>query len=130
MACSFDGPPWNKNTRCLSKASFIRDEQKDGFTSALFPPLGPGLLVPLLLTAPLGPFSAGQRGCELRPLCSHVSVLVYSVRLCPLSQKTCKEIDQQLLTPPPSPHSDMKNTPAPLCVRGSQLTLEGQSVPR
>ena len=92
-----------KTHAASSKASFIRDEQKDGFTSALFPPLGPGLLVPLLLTAPLGPFSAGQRGCELRPLCSHVSVLVYSVRLCPLSQKTCKEIDQQLLTLPPLP---------------------------
>lgn len=92
MACSFDGPLWNKNTRCLSKASFIRGEQKDGFTSALFPPLGPGLgpfsLSPplsLLLTPPLGPFSTGCWGCEVRPLCSHVSMLVYSVRLAPFT---------------------------------------------
>ncbi|KAA8583337.1 hypothetical protein FQN60_015883 [Etheostoma spectabile] len=58
MARSFDGPPWNKNTRCLSKASFIRGGQKDGFTSALFPPLGPGL----------GPFSPVP---SLSPSCSH-----------------------------------------------------------
>lgn len=43
MAQSPDGPLWDKNTRCFSKASFIHSKQKDGFTSALFPPLGPGL---------------------------------------------------------------------------------------
>lgn len=95
MACSFDGPPRNKNARCLSKASFIRDEQKEGFTSALFPPLGPGLgpfilffcplLSLLLLTPSLASFSMAWWGCEVCPLCSHVSVLLDSVRLAPFT---------------------------------------------
>lgn len=53
MACSFDGPPWNKNTHSLSKASFIHSKQKDSFTSALFPPLGPGLGPFFLFACPL-----------------------------------------------------------------------------
>lgn len=95
MACSFDGPPWNKNARCLSKASFIRDEQKEGFTSALFPPLGPGLgpfflplrplLSLLLLTSSLGSFSTAWWGCEVYAHCAHVSMLVYTVRLAPFT---------------------------------------------
>lgn len=66
MACSLDGPLPNKNTRCLSKASFIRGEQKDGFTSALFPPLGPGpgpfCPCPRPLTPPPGFFQLGAVG--------------------------------------------------------------------
>lgn len=32
---------------------------------------------------PTGSFQHGVMGCEVRPLCSHVSMLVYSVRLAP-----------------------------------------------
>lgn len=127
MAQSPDGPLWDKNTRCFSKASFIHSKQKGGFTSALFPPLGPGLglfffLPPplsLLLTPWLGSFNTGQWGSEVRSLCSHVSMLVHSVRLALFT------IDAQRDWPAAfdagHPHSDMnehgcRGTPAPLCV--------------
>lgn len=91
MACSFDGPPRNKNARCLSKASFIRDEQKEGFTSALFPPLGPGpgpfilfyFSVPSSLSSWL--LSAWRGGGARYALYAHVSVLLDSVRHAPFT---------------------------------------------
>lgn len=73
----------------------------------------------LLLTPRLGSFNTGQWGSEVRSLCSHVSMLVHSVRLALFT------IDAQRDWPAAfdagHPHSDMnehgcRGTPAPLCV--------------
>lgn len=100
MACSLDGPPWNKNTCRLSKASFICSKQKEGFTSALFPPLGLGLgpFSPLVSSSlppahtPTGAFQRGAVGVRGTPFmftCVHVRSLC---RTCPLHNRRANRL--------------------------------------
>ena len=140
MACSFDGPPRNKNTRCLSKASFIRGKQKDGFTSALFPPLGPWPGPFLPSSPPLslppahtltGSFQHGAVGVWGTPFmftCVHAGLLCQT---CPPHNRRAKRLTSSFWRG--HPHSDMnehgwKNTPAPLSLYVWGFTVNARGV--
>ena len=106
MACSFDGPPWNKNTRCLLKSLLYPRRTKRRLHLRTVPTIRPWPPRPPPAHSPTGSFQRGAAGVWATPF---MFACVRAGLLCQTLPPFTKDVQRDwpaafdAATPPPPP---------------------------